>query len=107
MDKNFEIVELIKTSVKKHLSDAEVRLFGSRARSDSDSVSDSDYDILIITDQLLSPKEKFPIKTSIRKELLRSGIRTDILIQSRKDIAVKRNLPGHIIRRILNDAILL
>ncbi|MCF8381902.1 MAG: nucleotidyltransferase domain-containing protein [Bacteroidales bacterium] len=105
MDKKLEIVELIKTTVNKHLADAEVRLFGSRARSDSDS--DSDYDILIITEQLLSPMEKFPIKTSIRKELLKSGIRTDILIQSRKDIAVKRNLPGHIIRRILNEAILL
>ncbi len=105
MDKNSEIVKLIKTSVNKHLSDAEVRLFGSKARSDSGS--DSDYDILIITNQLVSPKEKFPIKTAIRKELLKSGVRTDILIQSRKDIAIKRNLPGHIIRRILNEAILL
>lgn len=107
MDKKSKIVELIKTSVKIHLADAEVRMFGSRARSDSDSDSDSDYDILIITDHLLSPKEKFPIKTAIRKELLKSGIRTDILIQSKKDIAVKRNLPGHIIKRILNEAILL
>lgn len=105
MDKKSKITELIKTSVKMHIADAEVRLFGSRARSDSDS--DSDYDILIITDHLLSPKEKIPIKTSIRKELLKSGIRTDILIQSKDDIEVKRNLPGHIIRRILNEAILL
>lgn len=105
MDKKEEILELIKTSVKRHIADAEVRLFGSRARSDSDI--DSDYDILVITNQLLSPVEKFPIKTSIRKELLKFGIRTDILIQSKKDIAIKKNLPGHIIKRILNEAILL
>ena len=105
MDKKSEITELIKTSVKTHLANSEVRLFGSRARSDSDS--DSDYDILIITDQLPSPKEKIPIKTSIRKELLKSDIRTDILIQSKNDIEIKRNLPGHIIGRILNEAILL
>ncbi len=105
MDNKAEILNLIKTSVRTHLPDAEVRLFGSRARSDLDI--NSDYDILIITDQLLTPKEKFPIKTVLRKELLKSGIRTDILIQSKKDIAVKRNLPGHIIRNILKEAILL
>lgn len=105
MDKKAEILELIKTSVERHIADAEVRLFGSRARADSDI--DSDYDILVITNQLLSPEEKFPLKTSIRKELLKFGIRTDILIQSKKDIAIKKNLPGHIIRRILNEAILL
>ncbi len=105
MDKTAKILQLIKATVKIHLADAEVRLFGSRARSNSDS--DSDYDILIITDHFLSPKEKFPIKTSIRKELLKSGIRSDILIQSKNDIEVKRNLPGHIIRNILKEAILL
>jgi len=105
MDNKAKILSLIKISVKSHLPDAEVRLFGSRARSDSDI--NSDYDILIITEQVLTPKEKFPIKTSIRKELLKSGIRTDILIQSKKDIAVKKNLPGHIIRNILKEAILL
>ncbi len=105
MESSTKILDIIKTTVRIHIPDAEVRLFGSRARSDSDI--DSDYDILIITDQLLSPKEKFPFKTTIRKELIKSGIRTDILIQSKKDIAVKKNLPGHIIRNILKEAILL
>ena len=105
MDDKEKISSFIKTTVKTHFSDAEIRLFGSRSRSDSNK--DSDYDILIITEQLLSPEEKFPIKTSIRKELLKSGIRSDILIQSKKDIAIKRNLPGHIIRNILKEAILL
>lgn len=105
MENNQKILDLIKSTVKSHVPGAEVRLFGSRARIDSDI--DSDYDILVITEKLLTPKEKFPLKTSIRKDLLKWGIRTDILIQSKKDIAVKKKLPGHIIRNILKEAILL
>lgn len=103
MEKKEKIPELIKTTVNHFLPDAEVNLFGSRTRTDANI--DSDYDILIITDHLLSPEEKLPLKTCIRKELLRSGIRTDILIQSKKEIGIKKNLPGHIIRNILKEAI--
>jgi uncharacterized protein len=103
MAKNAKIKELIKTTVNRFIPNAEVNLFGSRARTDANI--DSDYDILIITDQFLSPKEKLPLKTRIRKELLGSGIRTDILIQSKKEIGIKKNLPGHIIRNILKEVI--
>jgi len=105
METNREILELIKATACKYLPDAEVMLFGSRARKDS--TSDSDYDVLILTSLDLSPKEKLPIKTNIRKELLKDGIRSDILIQSKKEVKKKRKLPGHIIRNILNDAILI
>jgi uncharacterized protein len=105
MDNNQEILELIKTTVRKCIADSEIMLFGSRARKDS--TSDSDYDILIIIDQLLSPKEKLSFKTIIRKELLKSGIRSDILIQSKMEVDAKKKLPGHIIRTILNEAIFL
>ena len=105
METNREILGLIKATACKYLPDAEVMLFGSRARKDS--TSDSDYDVLILTSLDLSPKEKLPIKTNIRKELLKEGIRSDILIQSKKEVKKKRKLPGHIIKNILNDAILL
>ena len=105
MDSNLEILELIKSTACKYLSDAEVFLFGSRARKDASL--DSDYDVLVLTSLDLSPREKLPIKTNIRKELLRDGIRSDILIQSRKEVKKKRKLPGHIIKNILNDAILI
>lgn len=105
MDNNAEIFEIIKTVVKKHFADAEVMLFGSRARMDS--AQDSDFDILIIINQNLSPKAKLPLKTRIRKELLQASIRSDILIQSKKELENKKKLPGHIIRNILNEAILL
>ena len=48
MDNNQEILELIKTTVRKYIADSEIMLFGSRARKDS--TSDSDFDILIIID---------------------------------------------------------
>jgi len=105
MDSNHEILQLIKTTACGFLPDAEVFLFGSRARKDFSA--DSDYDILVVTDLELTPKQKLPLKTRIRKELLNKGIRSDVLIQSRNEINKKEKLPGHIIKNILNEAILL
>lgn len=93
--------DIIKETARKYFPDAEVILFGSRARQVH--VSDSDYDILVITHKDLTPGQKLPYKTKIRKELLKSDIRTDILIQSHKEVEVKKQLPGHIIRNIFND----
>jgi uncharacterized protein len=100
-----QIIETIKTTAHEYLPDSEVLLFGSRARKDEKS--DSDYDILLITKANLTVKEKLPLKTKIRKALLSLGIRSDILIQSETEVDQKRNLPGHIVRRILREAILL
>jgi predicted nucleotidyltransferase len=100
-----QIVDIIKITAKQYLPDAEVLLFGSRARKDEQS--DSDYDILLVTNTSMTVKEKLPLRTKIRKALLHEGIRSDILIQSRKEIEQKKNLPGHIVRRILKEAITL
>jgi predicted nucleotidyltransferase len=105
MENSKEILELIKATACKYIADAEVFLFGSRARKDS--TPDSDYDILVITNLELDPKQKLPLKTNIRKDLLKSGIRSDVLIQSRKEVKKKKRLPGHIIKNILSEAILL
>ena len=105
METNDQILDKIKAVVKIHFSDAEIMLFGSRARKDSDS--DSDFDILIITSKNLSPKNKTPLKTQIRKDLLSAGIRSDILIQSEQEIDKKKRLPGHLIKNILKEAIIL
>jgi predicted nucleotidyltransferase len=104
--KNYDqIVEVIKKTAREYLPDAEVLLFGSRARKEASS--DSDYDILLITKTELLPKEKLPIRTTIRKSLLLAGIRSDILIQSKSEVDKKKKLPGHIVRKILKEAILL
>jgi len=105
MNGNEKITKLIKDTAREYVPDAEILLFGSHAR---DAASpDSDYDILIITESNLSPKEKLPVRTMIRKLLLQSGIRSDILIQSKSEIDKKKKLPGHIVRKILREAVLL
>ena len=105
MKTNDEIIEIIKKTSLDYLPDAEVLLFGSHARENASL--ESDYDILLITDVDLLPKEKLPIRTSIRKSLLSFGIRSDILIQSKSEVEKKKNLPGHIIRKIIRESIML
>jgi predicted nucleotidyltransferase len=105
MMKNKEIIEIIKQIFHSYLPDAEVLLFGSRARKNASI--ESDYDILLIINVELQPKDKLPIRTEIRKSLLAIGIRSDILIQSKSEVEKKKNLPGHIVKKILGEAILL
>lgn len=100
-----QILEDIKNTAHEYIPDAEVFLFGSHARNEDSS--ESDYDVLLITKFELSFKDKLPIRTRIRKSLLTLGIRSDILINSKLEIDKKRKLPGHIVRRILKEAILL
>ena len=105
MKTNDEIMGIIKKTAHDYLPDAEVLLFGSHARNNASS--ESDYDILLITDSEFLPEEKLPIRTKIRKLLLTIGIRSDILIQSKSEVEKKKKLPGHIVRKILREAILL
>ena len=105
MKNNDQIAKEIKKTAHEFLPDAEVLLFGSHARNEASS--ESDYDILLITKKQLSPREKLPIRTKIRKSLLLIGIRSDILIQSKSEVDKKKKLPGHIVRKIISEAILL
>jgi uncharacterized protein len=100
-----EIIGTIKKTAQEYLPDAEILLFGSHARENASI--ESDYDILLITNIELLPKEKLPIRTNIRKALLSIGIRSDILIQSKSEVEKKKKLPGHIVRKILRESILL
>ena len=105
MKSNDQIIEGIKKTASHYLPGAEVLLFGSHARNEASS--ESDYDILLITETSLSPKEKLLLRTRIRKSLLLLGILSDILIQSKSEVNKKKNLPGHIVRKILKEAITL
>jgi uncharacterized protein len=103
MKNNDQITEGIKKTAHHYLPGAEVFLFGSHARNEASS--ESDYDILLITETSLSPKEKLLFRTRIRKSLLLIGILSDILIQSKSEVNKKKKLPGHIVRKILKEAI--
>ncbi len=103
--KHKPISNVIKSAAVKYINDAEVMLFGSRATGKADE--ESDYDILIITSKNLTVENKISLRTKIRKELLGKGIRSDIIIQNTKELEEKKRLPGHLIRNILKDAIIL
>jgi predicted nucleotidyltransferase len=100
-----ENIGIIKLIAHQYLPEAQVLLFGSRARNESRI--DSDYDILLIINQTLAPKEKIPFISKIRKSLLRYEILSDVIIQSKGEIEKNKNLPGHFVRSILKEAITL
>jgi len=95
----------IKHLIQEILPLSQVILFGSRARRMH--LPESDYDILVIIDSYLSPSEKMPIRTKIRKLLLSKGIFSDILIQSKLEVKTKSILPGHIIKTIMQEGVVL
>jgi len=103
MLQNNEILQNIKKQIFEILPDTSVILFGSRARKDN--TEDSDYDLLILTENLLPIQIKRDCRTKIRKSLLNINIFSDILIESKSEINTKITLPGHIIKNALNEGV--
>ncbi|OGJ85019.1 MAG: hypothetical protein A2268_13720 [Candidatus Raymondbacteria bacterium RifOxyA12_full_50_37] len=95
--------EKIHEVVKNNIVTSQIILFGSQARGTSGP--NSDYDVLVITPLKLTPHEKLPYKTIIRKQLLTMGIFSDILIQHEDEVVAKNELPGHIVRRAMEEGI--
>jgi len=97
-------LQSIKSVVCAFFPDAQVMLFGSRARGES--IKGSDYDVLVITKGSFSPREKISWCTRINKALVLSiHAPVDVLINSEEEIASKRELPGHIIRWAMKEGI--
>lgn len=100
------IFNTIKSTVNGFLPDAEVFLFGSRARGDHNI--ESDFDILIITKNTFAGKEKISWTGKIRKALIKSlHLPFDVLLNSKQEIAYKKELPGHVIRWALKEGVML
>lgn len=103
MKSNQQVLNIIKSTALQLFPDCQVMLFGSRARRDNKE--DSDYDVLVIVNDKMTPNEKMPYKTKIRKTLLSKGIFSDILIQSKLEVESKKHLTGHIIKTILSEGL--
>jgi predicted nucleotidyltransferase len=100
------ILKSIKTTVKAFLPDARVLLFGSRARGDNNK--DSDFDVLVITPQNLSDSKKKSLRIKIKQALLEIlDVPVDILVNSEKEIAIKKELPGHTINWAMKEGVLI
>jgi predicted nucleotidyltransferase len=105
MSKN-EIYAAIKSTVSLYLPDARVLLFGSHARGNTSR--HSDYDLLIITPNGLSEKDKVNWGTKLNHALV-DAIHApfDILVYTEEDINKKRELPGHIVRTAIREGVAL
>lgn len=101
-DKNLNI---IKKQAQTFLPESKVILFGSRARNTQ--TENSDYDILIITNKIVSMNEKRNYKRKIRNALHNFDILSDILVQDYQEIEMKKKLPGHIIKNAIKEGVLL
>jgi predicted nucleotidyltransferase len=93
----------IRASVFEVLPGSEIILFGSRARNDAND--SSDYDLLIILKSSLQADDRLRFQALIRKKLAVQNILADIIIQSRSDVELKKNLKGHIVRAALKEGV--
>jgi len=80
-------------------------LFGSRARGDYNE--DSDYDILIVTEETFPFRKKIEISEAIRDQIVKLHIPSDILIRSRLEIEHFRNSIGSVISEAVQEGIVL
>lgn len=96
-------IERIKFTVWEILPGSEVILFGSRARKDN--LKNSDYDLLIIAERSFTQSEQLKFQALIRKALAVKNILADVIVQQKSSIALKMNLPGHIVRSAMLEGI--
>ena len=89
----------IRQLIHKHLPNAKITLFGSRALGSN--VATSDYDILIISPTYLSVSEIKNIKSILRKELALLFIPIDIVLVNKNEIQEKAKLTNHIVNEAL------
>ena len=99
-----KILDVIKSTVDLFLPGSQVLLFGSRATGKENI--DSDYDLLIITQDIFSPQEKMNWENKIRKALVYSlNAPFDVILQSASEVDEKKNLAGHIVHYAMMDTI--
>ncbi len=96
-------LKIIRESVDEFLPDSSIFLFGSRARHDYSE--ESDYDLMIVTENAQDTRERRLIKAIIRKKLARNKIPADIIIQTSAEVESNKKITGHIVRQVLKEGI--
>ena len=100
------IYATIRQTAQSCLPGCRVLLFGSRAKGTDDRFSD--YDLLIITPETLTPQEKIHLRTRIDRAIVETlRVPVDLLINSEEEVREKLELPGHIIRSAMREGIIL
>lgn len=96
------VKELILDAVKEY-NYSSIILFGSRARNEY--TENSDYDLLLIFEDMLSIQELRKMQVEIRKKLALQGIDADVIAKSRKIIEEYRTKKGNVIYNALKEGI--
>ncbi len=101
-----KIKETITSTLKdENIDDAELFLFGSRARGNF-SIN-SDYDIMIVTQRKIAIREKIKLFTRLTGVLAKKRYNVDIVIKSVDEVNYYRTKIGHIVRSAFNEGILI
>ncbi len=82
-ERNQRILRELKQVIQRHLSSAEVVLFGSVARGTEDS--ESDYDILVLTDASLDRREQNSIRGAVFDWEIDEGIVVSMLFRTKEE----------------------
>lgn len=99
-----EVYSKIKSVVHSFLPGAQVLLFGSRARGVAHK--DSDYDLLVVTEKSISPKEKMNLQSKINKALAWAlEVPFDLLLKDTSEVERYKNAKAHIIYYALKEAV--
>lgn len=93
------LIEEVERRLRAAAPDADLILFGSRARGDSRP--DSDLDLLIIEPDFDSRGEEYG---RLRKELRGLGVAVDLVIYRRREADRWRDVPGSFLHRILGES---
>lgn len=101
-DANYDI---IKKTVAHYFPDGKVILFGSRARGEQ--TNDSDYDLLIITENISDKSQRIKNRGKLNQTLAANGIDADLIIQSKQELGNNINLIGHIVRYAVSEGVYL
>lgn len=96
-------LKIIRDLVDELLPDSSIFLFGSRARRDHSE--ESDYDLMIVTENARNSKERRLVKAMIRKKLAKNKIPADIIIQTKAEVELNKKITGHIVRQVLKEGI--
>lgn len=96
------IQDTIKITVHSLLPNARVLLFGSMARGDANA--DSDYDVLVIIPQTITPKDKIAWRSKIDVALVDAlNAPVDVLLNSEEEIERKIALTNNVIKSAIEE----
>lgn len=107
MDEKFKEIkeQIMKSLDEMGISVENIILFGSRARGDYNE--DSDYDILIVTEETFPFREKIRIFNKVTKDLAKKLIPCDVIIKSYDEIEYFQDKVGSVVREALQEGVAL